>query len=406
MRKIILIIVFINSIVLADWEAVYSPVNMFIYSVSFTNNSTGYIGTQAGMIYKTTNGGQNWTFQQLAGLGGYDINEIFINPINNNHVYAAGNDGSFHKTTNGGANWSFVDLGSSHLRIVVFFDLLHGITASYGNQMFITSNGGNSWNTVSTGILTENYWSSFSAGNAVYVSASGGKIIKSTNAGVNWVIQSINEDALVFSLYFKDANTGYAGTDGGKVYQTTNGGTNWFLLSVLNPAISIHSIVSNGADIFLCGNAGCIFKRPAGSSTWYQQVSNYSSSFFDLCFTDEFTGYAVGNNGTIRKTTNSGDPIGIEPVSGNTAVRYTLFQNYPNPFNPVTNIEFSIPQRTYVKLIIYDNLGREVVTLVNEELPAGNYKTDLNANSLSGGIYYYRMITRDYTDTKKMVLVK
>lgn len=406
MRKIILIIVFFNSVILADWEALNSPVNMSIYSVRFANSTTGYIGAAAGMIYKTTNGGQNWNFQQLAGLGGFDINEIFINPINNNYVYAAGNDGSFHKTTNAGINWTFTDLSSANLRTVVFFDLLHGITAAYGNQMYITSNGGNNWSAVSTGIPSENYWSSFVTSNAVYVSSSGGKIIKSTNAGANWVIQSINDNAPVNTLYFRDSNTGYAGTDGGKVYQTTNGGTNWFLLSVLSPSFSINSIVSNGNDLYLCGNLGSIYIRPSGENTWYQQVSNFSSTFFDMCFADEFTGYAVGSNGTIRKTTNAGNPIGLEVISGTIPREYTLSQNYPNPFNPVTSIRFSLPRSSETKLIVYDALGKQISELLNQSLSAGTYEIDFEASRLNSGVYFYRLIAGTFSETGKMILIK
>ena len=114
----------------------------------------------------------------------------------------------------------------------------------------------------------------------------------------------------------------------------------------------------------------------------------------------------MGINGAIRKTTNGGNPIGIEPLSGNLPEKFSLMQNYPNPFNPETNIEFTIPQRTHVKLTIYDNLGREVYALVNDELPAGKYRTDFNAFSLSSGIYYYKLVTGNFTDTKKMILVK
>ncbi len=406
MRKIILFLLILNSFLLADWEETGSPVNMFIYSVQFVNSSTGYIGCEAGMIYKTTNGGQNWIFQQLAGLGASDINEIFINPINTNYVYAAGNDGSFHKTTNGGLNWTFTDLGSAHLRTVVFFDLLHGIAAAYGTQLYVTSNGGSNWSTVSTGIASENYWSSFATANAVYVSSSGGKIAKSTNAGQNWVIQSINDAAGVYSLYFKDVNTGFAGTDGGKVYQTTNGGTNWILLSVLSPTISIYKISSNGTDIYLCGTSGYIYKRPAGGNTWYQQVSNSTSPFFDLCFANENTGFAVGSNGKIRKTTNGGNPIGIEPISGNLPEKFSISQNYPNPFNPETSIEFSVPYQSHVKIAIYDNIGREVTLLADESLAGGVYKVNFNAGNLPSGVYFYRLITEEYSLTKKMMLVK
>jgi len=86
--------------------------------------------------------------------------------------------------------------------------------------------------------------------------------------------------------------------------------------------------------------------------------------------------------------------------------RYSLKQNYPNPFNPVTTIEYSIPVNTKVTLKIYDMLGREVATLVNEYKNAGTYITEWNATGYSSGIYFYSIITPGFTDTRKMVLTK
>jgi hypothetical protein len=85
---------------------------------------------------------------------------------------------------------------------------------------------------------------------------------------------------------------------------------------------------------------------------------------------------------------------------------YSLSQNYPNPFNPSTKIEFKIPQAGFVNLKIYDLLGREVKTLLNEEMQAGNYTIDFNASTLSSGIYFYTLNAGEFISTKKMILLK
>ncbi len=85
---------------------------------------------------------------------------------------------------------------------------------------------------------------------------------------------------------------------------------------------------------------------------------------------------------------------------------FALKKNYPNPFNPVTNIRYSIPQRSTVTLKVYDILGNEVATLVNEERPAGEYEIEFNASKLSSGIYFYRLIAGEFSETKKLVLMK
>jgi len=85
---------------------------------------------------------------------------------------------------------------------------------------------------------------------------------------------------------------------------------------------------------------------------------------------------------------------------------YSLSQNYPNPFNPETTIKFSLPQRSRVKLEIFDALGRVVVTLVNGELDAGSYKYNWNASTFASGVYVYRITANDFSGTKKLMLMK
>jgi hypothetical protein len=85
---------------------------------------------------------------------------------------------------------------------------------------------------------------------------------------------------------------------------------------------------------------------------------------------------------------------------------YALYQNYPNPFNPSTTIEFDIPERTNVKLIIYDILGREVKKLIDKELDPGKYKVNFDAKDLSSGVYFYTLRTPKFTKTDKMLLIK
>jgi hypothetical protein len=98
--------------------------------------------------------------------------------------------------------------------------------------------------------------------------------------------------------------------------------------------------------------------------------------------------------------------IGINPISTEIPAEYLLQQNYPNPFNPVTNIKFSVPKTGEVKLTIYDAAGREIVVLFNGELSAGTYNYDFDASQLASGIYFYKLESNDYTQTKKMVLIK
>ncbi len=89
-----------------------------------------------------------------------------------------------------------------------------------------------------------------------------------------------------------------------------------------------------------------------------------------------------------------------------TPATFALEQNYPNPFNPSTNISYSIPNNSFVTLKVYDMLGNEVATLVNEDKEAGNYQVTFDASALSNGVYFYRLQANGFDITKKMILMK
>ncbi len=119
---------------------------------------------------------------------------------------------------------------------------------------------------------------------------------------------------------------------------------------------------------------------------------------------------AVGEGVSEVGTLSSSNTTDIMEIETN-PTEYSLQQNYPNPFNPLTVINYSIPSNdkqltTNVKLIVYDVLGHEVGTLVNEQQSAGNYQLIFDASNLSSGVYHYKLKAGDFLSTKKMLLLK
>jgi hypothetical protein len=112
-------------------------------------------------------------------------------------------------------------------------------------------------------------------------------------------------------------------------------------------------------------------------------------------------GYQAVNSITISQQT-----VGIENISTEIPQAYSLYQNYPNPFNPSTNIKFDLPKSGFVKLAVYDALGREVRVLVSENLKAGTYNYNFNASSFASGVYFYRISAEEFSSVKKMLLIK
>lgn len=97
---------------------------------------------------------------------------------------------------------------------------------------------------------------------------------------------------------------------------------------------------------------------------------------------------------------------GIQSISGEIPSEFRLFDNYPNPFNPVTKIKFDLPKSSFTTLIIYDITGKTVAIPVNSSMPAGSYLIEFSGSEFSSGVYFYRLKTEGYTETKKMMLVK
>ncbi|MGB5531376.1 MAG: T9SS type A sorting domain-containing protein, partial [Ignavibacteriaceae bacterium] len=98
--------------------------------------------------------------------------------------------------------------------------------------------------------------------------------------------------------------------------------------------------------------------------------------------------------------------VGVEDEETPIAANFKLEQNYPNPFNPKTNIQYAISNRQFVTLKVYDVLGNEIASLVNEEKPAGEYEVEFDATGLPSGIYFYQLKAGNFVETKKMLLIK
>ncbi|HMT11054.1 MAG TPA: Omp28-related outer membrane protein [Ignavibacteria bacterium] len=146
----------------------------------------------------------------------------------------------------------------------------------------------------------------------------------------------------------------------------------------------------------------------AGSSGNFQYIFTYKvdpvwrdSSMHTVAFIQNDNNKEVLNAGSAPRGIT-----GIDPVSGIAPNSFSLSQNYPNPFNPQTNIRFSLPKGSDVKITVFDAVGRVVALLANGRFEAGTYNIDFNASALSSGIYFYSITTAEFTDTKKMMLIK
>jgi len=129
-------------------------------------------------------------------------------------------------------------------------------------------------------------------------------------------------------------------------------------------------------------------------------------SVVTTCRVTAYNGLDSVSSGNSLLLTLKSTSVGIQNISTQIPDMFKLENNYPNPFNPSTNIKFQLPEKSFASIIIYDMLGREVMKLLSEELNAGYYNYQFNAENLNSGIYFYKLETNSFTDTKRMVLIK
>ena len=256
------------------------------------------------------------------------------------------------------------------------------------------------------------------------------RISKSTNGGLNWVIPYSSPMALnthyVGSLTFPNERIGYGvgfewviAVSTPYYYKTTNSGFNWQKVQINTQMNSL--TFTDSLKGWLVGIGGVIYYTTNSGNNFTVQSSGVTVDLQKIFMVNDLTGWIVGNSGIILKTTNGGITP-VEQISTNVPSDYTLSQNYPNPFNPGTKIKFQIAPplnlpltggdvpavagSVGVKLIIYDELGREIETLVYEQLHPGTYEVYWNGTNVASGIYFYRLQSENFVDIKKMVLLK
>jgi len=417
---IILIFLFAANISFAidRWTKLISPTTHHLYKSTFVDTLNGWVCGDSGTVLHTSNGGLNWILQDSHT----NSQIVSITFLNKNSGWAVGNKYVYlspiiYSTTNGGINWnlSYYPDTTAMFNTIYFFDSLNGFIGGYGGLILKTTNGGIKWNkTVSDSSLFSLLTiKGFNFINAKTGYAFGGRIDLSgviwttRDSGLFWHSASVSPEPLNEMIIFDSLNSIAVGGDyefGASIIRTINGGINWGYESI--PFFGIGYTISKrlvsewwvglGYALMLA------YTLNSGVSWDYIQLPD-SSGIYEINFPDSTHGWAFGIFGTILKY--NGVVSGVYSEN-NTVYDFKLFQNYPNPFNPVTIIRFRIKDSRYVTLKVYDVLGKEIETLVNEKKSPGTYEVTFDGSTLASGIYFYRMDAGNFIETKKMLIIK
>ncbi|MGE5352816.1 MAG: T9SS type A sorting domain-containing protein, partial [Acidobacteriota bacterium] len=370
-----------------------------------------FAATETGGVFLSSDKGENWKAVNK-GLKDKCINTL---AAMGDELFAGSDTSGFFKSTDHGLNWREINYGSP----------------KYFNH--------------------DSYWSitalAVSGSNLVACATGGMGIYVSTDHGENWFYAKTD------STFFPDArilavmgDTLFTGNQHGNIHISTDRGLNWKIIkypysdAYISDMAVLDSILFVASDFWPARTTDC-------GSTWSQVIIvpgkrwQYSFAVYQnyiYAGTDKGEIYLSANNGTswLKVAWGMPAPIGKlfihdgnfyaattgngvwkyplqeiissikEPSFKSGLMHFSLGQNYPNPFNPSTKISYSIPNESFVELKIFDMLGREVASLVNNVQPKGEYNVEFNASDLTSGVYIYSIQTGEFRASKKLLLVK
>lgn len=393
--------------------------------------------------------------------------------LDSSTAIAVGMNQTILKTTNSGETWNFISLPWSfpmNWRSVSFADKLNGVIA--GSNVITTTDGGETWKPEFYS-YDNNFMNALSLdAKYIYVGDDSGYVYHTIDSGKTWSSEKVStfpirsififRGGVIFSLpfynltshsfikrylfpsspYLEEKQLDFFSGLGSEAYdgESCNGGGSTFIVGVqgdkyatpivlrqkmsdttwtsanLSPSLEgeLRGVSAPSSSvIYACGYPGLIYKTMDGGDNWILHSVPSSQSLNSIYFFNDTRGFTVGDSGTILFT-STGGVTGVDEDESSVPEKFQLFQNYPNPFNPSTVISWQLAVSSFVTLKVYDVLGNEVATLVNEEQQAGRHSINFDAtnnhllttNNFSSGIYYYRLTAGNFTETKGMIYLK
>ena len=365
--------------------------------ISMINSNRVWVATGLGLIYNTTDGGENWTTQYYDTTKTRFMNYIEMFDINNGIAMGDALNNTlpavFLKTEDGGTSWISM------------------------NDSPFASSSGDSWRRIDFVNPQIGYFA-FSVGSRY-------EIYKTTDGGANWnktnfsISDKVDVNAGVHIIKFYNENIGLVydinnnlGTDNNRViYRTIDGGENWEVFSIASNGWGndFEFLPNNPAKVWFTDSRKLFFSSDTGRTWTFRTVDDENSEVGrDLVFVNDSCGWVLGDDDKLFYTNNNGGTATDvrENIDEIIPTEFTLYQNYPNPFNPTTHFEYELPNKSFVNISVYNILGEKEIELVNKEQGAGSYNVSFHGANLPSGVYLIHMKAGKYSNTIKAVLAK
>jgi photosystem II stability/assembly factor-like uncharacterized protein len=405
---ILLLFVDRNTVAQNLWSRQNSGTSADLYGIYFLNDSVGYVVGDSGTLLTTRDAGTTWTKRSV---GDYTLRAVqFLDSTTGYTVGYGDSGGVILKTTDGGSKWDTITTKANGLCLALhFMNKDTGLVVGYGHFIIKTTDGGDTWidlsHVVGTSIyINDIYFLNDSVG---FLTAGDcgpgfpcppatdylGQIKKTTDGGNTWSgfatfgsfsAVSFGSDSIGFALGGSSGLYSYSTIDGGTTWQPAHsnlqkyfyyGGEVW-QLAFISPDTGWAVGTPDSS-----GSKGLVASTVDGGQNWRVEDSVTTGTLHNIVLTNRIFAWIVGATGTILRR------LGTTPVKvpSNLPEKFSLNQNYPNPFNPSTVISYQLTINSRVTLKIYDILGREVKTLVDETQTAGQHTVLWEAPTMTDG---------------------
>jgi len=405
--EILILIVLITDVIKPQWvqtnfSSKYSPSKI----ISFNNNL--YVTAHARLVvdtsgvFRSTDSGTTWSRLDNVMFESYCTDIFTFSYSGTDYIYVTTDSGLFCSTNNC-ETWVEKNSIAGGETIGSIKEADGILYTSKSQHTYRSSDFGDSWQEILFNNSNRGVGAIIKKDNFLIASVLDGVAdfeFKSLDNGLTWSsygsgLYQSNLMTLVGDYIYAASFT--------VLNKSTDDGLTWSGVQGLPSGYYYMNLKAYG-DYLFCAHMTGIYFQHKDSTTW-KFVSTDIPPFLSCGEIDENYIYAGRFDSLIyrRSLSEMFTDVNEQPSQ---PTEFKLEQNYPNPFNPSTSIQYAIGSRQFVQLKVYDVLGKEVATLVDEEKPAGMYNVHFSMNNLSSGIYFYQLKAGDYLETKKMVLLK
>jgi photosystem II stability/assembly factor-like uncharacterized protein len=377
--------------------------------IQFLNDSVGWLvgSFNSAIAFKTIDGGKTWNEKLVID----DASVEAVSFIDEQCGWIAGTWSKIYHTSDAGTTWDTLNTPVPGMfNGIQFFEPGIGYLCAPGYpKIFKTKDKGYNWIELTVPVLNDFIFNSFFFTDEIngWIIAKewlgrNHKLLHTKDGGETWEINYEVNAEYLWDIFFIDNRNGWVVGDSGIVLKTQDGGINWQIIQTESKRSILCTYFKNESEGYIGGIFGYIASTNDGGYTWKPFQTWCNNHIEKVYVFDDHSGIAIGGGGTILRNNNLVVVID-NSTSFNHLNNFSVSQNYPNPFNPSTKISWQSPVSSWQTLKVYDILGNEVATLVNEYKDAGYHEIEFNAAGLSSGVYFYRIQVGEFIETKKMI---